>query len=172
VGLWRRRIDQGELAERLMEYLLAVRPHVVGVEQGAYQQPATAALLQRLTSLSNHQLATYLQALPSVQDKGPRTRPAAAKAEAGLLFVDRELPEFEVLEREALAFPLGAHDDTGDALAGAAAMASDGVEALTRGQVTPGGPVQLRFVGGGRAPPRRRPVEEDNASMADRVSDA
>ena len=147
VGLWRRRIDQGELAERLMEHLVAVRPHVVGVEQGAYQQPATAALLQRLTYLSNNQLATYLKALPSVQDKVTRARPAAAKAEAGLLFVDRALPDFEVFERECLAFPLGAHDDTVDALSGATAMAVYGVEWLTQGRMAPGAPVRLRFSG-------------------------
>jgi predicted phage terminase large subunit-like protein len=145
LGAWRRRIDQDGLAEALAEHLLAVRPHVVGVEQAAYKQAATQALVQDLVYRTNNRLATTVRAIPSVQDKVTRARPAAAKGEAGLLYVDRGLPEVDVLIRECLALPLGEHDDLADALSGAAAMCLYGVEQLTQGQVTTGANQRLRF---------------------------
>jgi len=157
VGIWRRRIDQDGLAEALMEHLTAVQPQLVGVEQGAYQQAATAALIQRMVYLSNNRLATYIRAIPSVQDKVTRARPAAAKGEAGLLYCDKTLEAYPILERECLSLPAGAHDDLADALSGAAAMAIYGVEQLTGGQVTPGGPVRATF-GASRSSPTLRAV--------------
>jgi predicted phage terminase large subunit-like protein len=145
LGVWRRRIDADGLAEALAEHLLAVRPHVVGIEQGAYQQAATGALVQEVVYRTNRQLATVIRAIPSVQDKVTRARPAAAKGEAGLLFVDRELPEVEPLIRECLALPVGEHDDLADALSGAAAMCLYGVEALTGGQTSTAATRRMRF---------------------------
>lgn len=146
LGAWRRRVDADGLAEALAEHLLAVRPHVVGVEQAAYKQAATGALVQELVYRTNGRLATTVRAIPSVVDKVTRARPAAAKGEAGLLCVDREVPEMEALIRECLALPVGEHDDLADALSGAAAMCLYGVETLTAGQVTAGRPPQrLRF---------------------------
>jgi predicted phage terminase large subunit-like protein len=146
LGAWRRRVDQDGLAEALAEHLLAVRPHVVGVEQAAYKQAATGALVQELVYRTNGRLATTVRAIPSVVDKVTRARPAAAKGEAGLLCVDRDVPEMEALIRECLALPVGEHDDLADALSGAAAMCLYGVETLTAGLVTAGGPPQrLRF---------------------------
>jgi predicted phage terminase large subunit-like protein len=145
LGAWRRRIDQDGLAEALAEHLLAVRPHVVGVEQAAYKQAATQALVGELVYRTNNRLATTVRAIPSVQDKVTRARPAAAKGEAGLLYVDKAIPETEVMIRECLALPLGEHDDLADALSGAAAMCLYGVEQLTMGQTTTGPNQRLRF---------------------------
>jgi predicted phage terminase large subunit-like protein len=146
LGAWRRRIDQDGLGEALAEHLLAVRPHVVGVEQAAYKQAATGALVQELVYRTNGRLATHVRAIPSVLDKVTRARPAAAKGEAGLLYVDREVPEVEAMIRECLALPVGEHDDLADALSGAAAMCLYGVETLTQGQVSgAGGAQRLRF---------------------------
>ena len=145
LGVWRRRVDQDGLAEALAEHLLAARPHVVGVEVAAYKQAATQALVADLVYRTNGRLATTVRALPSVQDKVTRARPAAAKGEAGLLCVDKALPEAEALMRECLALPVGEHDDLADALSGAAAMCLYGVEQLTQGQTTMSANQRLRF---------------------------
>lgn len=146
LGVWRRRIDQDGLAAALAEHLQAVRPHVVGIEQAAYKQAATGALVDELVYRTNGALATYIRAIPSVVDKVTRARPAAAKGEAGLLCVDKVLPEAETLIRECLALPVGEHDDLADALSGAAAMCLYGVEQLTAGQIAGGAASRrLRF---------------------------
>ena len=140
LGAWRRRIDQDGLAEALAEHLLAVRPHVVGVEQAAYKQAATGALVQELVYRTNGRLATTVRAIPSVVDKVTRARPAAAKGEAGLLCVDREVPEMEALIRECLALPVGAARRPGRTRCpGRRRCASTGWRRSPRGQVATGG---------------------------------
>ena len=51
VGLFRKRVDEAGLADALLEHLLAVQPALVGVEEAAYRQEATAGLVLRLRQL-------------------------------------------------------------------------------------------------------------------------
>ena len=123
VGLFRKRVDEAGLPEALLEHLLAVQPALVGVEEAAYRQEATAGLVLRLRQLLSGRLAANVEGIRVTTDKVARARLPAAWAEAGLLHGDHGLPLWPTFEREVVSFPLGAHDDTVDALSGAAAMA-------------------------------------------------
>jgi predicted phage terminase large subunit-like protein len=123
VGLFRKRVDEAGLPEALLEHLLAVQPAVVGVEEAAYRQEATAGLVLRLRALLSGRLATHVQAVRVTTDKVARARLPAGWAEAGLLHGDTSLPLWPTFEREVLGFPLGSHDDLVDSLSGACALA-------------------------------------------------
>lgn len=123
VGLFRKRVDEAGLADALFEHLLAVQPTLVGVEEAAYRQEATAGLVLRLRHLLAGRLAANVEAVRVSTDKVARARLPAAWAEAGLLHGDRALPVWPTFERELVAFPVGGNDDCVDSLSGAAAMA-------------------------------------------------
>ena len=123
VGLFRKRVDEAGLPEALLEHLLAVQPALVGVEEAAYRQEATAGLVLRLRQLLSGRLAANVEGVRVTTDKVARARLPAAWAEAGLLHGDHRLPLWPTFERELVGFPLSAHDDMTDALSGAASMA-------------------------------------------------
>jgi predicted phage terminase large subunit-like protein len=123
VGLFRKRVDEAGLPEALAEHLLAVQPALVGIEEAAYRQEATAGLVMRLRHLLTGRLAANVEGIRVTTDKVARARLPAAWAEAGLLSGDKALPIWPTFERELIAFPLGSKDDCVDALSGAAAMA-------------------------------------------------
>jgi predicted phage terminase large subunit-like protein len=120
---FRQRVDAADLLPALAEHLLAVRPHAVGVEVGAYRQRATAELVRALDRALAGRLACSVGGVPVATDKVTRARVPAAKAEAGLVFCDRHHPLWPIAEAELLGFPNAAHDDCVDALSGAAALA-------------------------------------------------
>jgi predicted phage terminase large subunit-like protein len=121
-GLFRKRITEDGLADALAEHLLQVRPHAVGVELPAFRQEAVGGLVLALRARLLGRLAVDVQGLPVSTDKVVRARLPAARAEAGLLHVDKQLPLWPVAERELLGFPAAAHDDVVDALSGAMVM--------------------------------------------------
>ena len=72
----------------------------------------------RLRQLLSGRLAANVEGIRVTTDKVARARLPAAWAEAGLLHGDHGLPLWPTFEREVVGFPLGAHDDTVDALRG------------------------------------------------------
>ena len=124
--------------DALVEQVRLWQPHWVGVEQMAYKQRAVIDLVQRV----QRRVAVPVTPVAVSTDKVMRARLPAARAEAGLLYVDRQASWFPAFEAEARAFPLGAHDDQVDALSGVCALA---VEALARWKAAV--PVQAHFAG-------------------------
>jgi predicted phage terminase large subunit-like protein len=120
---FRQRVDEAALVPALAAHLLAVRPHAVGVEVGAYRQQATVELVRALDRALAGRLACSVDGVPVAADKVTRARVPAARGEAGLLFVDRAHPLWPTVEAELLGFPLAAKDDCVDALSGACALA-------------------------------------------------
>jgi len=119
LNLFRRRLDEGELLAQLTEHLLAVQPHAVIVELGAFRVDATQLLIEQL----RQQLYGRLRHMPnvygvrSVTDKVTRSRALAIHAENGLFYCDKTMELWPTAERELLSLPLGANDDIPDALA-------------------------------------------------------
>lgn len=140
VGLFRKRVDEDGLDGALAAHLERAAPHAVGVELAAYRQEAVAGLILRLRHRLHGRLAAEVHGVPVSTDKVTRARLPAAHAEAGLLYVDRALADWPVMERELLAFPLARYDDCSDALAGATVMALGPV-----GQQAAERPQRVRF---------------------------
>ena len=74
VGLFRKRVDEAGLPEALLEHLLAVQPALVGVEEAAYRQEATAGLVLRLRQLLSGRLAANVEGVRVTTDKVARAR--------------------------------------------------------------------------------------------------
>ena len=110
VGLFRKRVDEAGLPEALLEHLLAVQPALVGVEEAAYRQEATAGLVLRLRQLLSGRLAANVEGIRVTTDKVARARLPAAWAEAGLLHGDTALPLWPTFERELVGVPARHHE--------------------------------------------------------------
>ena len=117
VGVWRQRVDEAGLLDALTAHLLAVQPHHVGVERGAFKQAATDNLIAQLRMALYGRLARQpaVFGVDATVDKVARARTLAVHGEAGLVHADRDLPAYPLFEAEALALPQGAHDDLVDA---------------------------------------------------------
>jgi predicted phage terminase large subunit-like protein len=136
-ALFRKQVNEDGLARALAEHLLVVRPHAVGVEIPAFRQEAVGGLVLQLRQRLLGRLAVDVQGVPVSSDKVVRARLPAARAEAGLLCVDKALPLWGAMERELLAFPLAAHDDCVDALSGAMVMCLGATAGRVRAAPTP-----------------------------------
>lgn len=148
VGMFRDRLEgvkdaTGEWAfgqqheDALVAQIELHRPHWVGVEKMAFKQRAVLDLIQRV----QRRCLVAITAVDVSTDKVMRARLPAARAEAGMLYVDRTAPWFPELEAECLGFPLRKHDDQVDALSGVTALA---VEAQSRWKQRQG-PQPARF---------------------------
>lgn len=122
--------------DALVEQIRIHRPHWVAVEKMAFKQRAVVDLIQRV----QRRVAVAITAVEVSTDKVMRARLPAARAEAGMLFVDRAAPWYPQFSAECLAFPRGANDDQVDALSGVSALAVDAL-ALWKTRT----PVQARF---------------------------
>lgn len=140
VGLFRKQINEDGLAAALAEHILVHRPDAVGVELPAFRQEATQGMLLELGQRLSGRHPVVVTAVRVSTDKTVRARLPAARGEAGLLYVDKQLPEWPTAERELLGFPVAAHDDVSDALAGATVMALGPV-----GQQASERPQKVRF---------------------------
>lgn len=140
VGLFRKQINEDGLAAALAEHILIQKPDAVGVELPAFRQEATQGMLLELGQHLYGRHAVEVKAIRVSTDKTVRARLPAARGEAGLLYVDKALPEWPTAERELLGFPISRHDDVSDALAGATVMALGPV-----GQQVSERPQKVRF---------------------------
>lgn len=120
LGVYRQRIGQAQLLNAIAQQVNLWKPAVVGVEEAAYKHAVTKDLIGRLL---RGQLPAHFTAVKPAADKVMRARLPAGRAEAGLLYADREAPWFEPFVAECLGFPNAAHDDQVDALSGAAQLA-------------------------------------------------
>lgn len=107
--------------DAMVEQIRLHQPHWVGVEKMAYKQRAVLDLVQRVQL----RVKVPITAVEVSKDKVMRARLPAARAEAGMLFVDRKAPWFPVLEAECRAFPNGPNDDQVDTLSGICSLAVD-----------------------------------------------
>lgn len=146
-----------------MAHLGDVRPHLVGVEEPAYRQAAVQDLVARVHRRTP---AAGIRTIRPSKDKTTRALLPAARAEAGLVFVDQQAPWYPVFEAECLGFPLAKYDDQVDAFSGACLLA---MEHLTRLRQCEQGPqrVELIILSGDETPEeRRRPRRAPRAPAA------
>lgn len=131
LSLYRARLSPNDLEAAMLAQIALHRPSAVGVEEAAFKQAVTFDLVTRIQARA----AARVQAIKPAGDKVARAYLPAGRAEAGMLFADRDAPWYPEFEAEALGFPLAAHDDQVDALSGAAQMAAQHLATLaeTRG---------------------------------------
>lgn len=121
LNVLRKRLSPDETVAAMVDQITLYRPAIVGVEEAAYKQSVTLELLRRVRKLV---VFAAFPIKPST-DKVTRALLPAARAEAGMLFVDRDAPWFPQFETECRGFPLAAHDDQVDALSGAVQLVVD-----------------------------------------------
>ncbi|HET6498780.1 MAG TPA: phage terminase large subunit, partial [Coriobacteriia bacterium] len=123
-SVYRERIGEASLIERMADHIQATRPGVVGVEIGAYRQAFIHNLISQLsTVLARRGVASAVRGVAVDRDKVTRAQLPATRARAGLVYADRGAPWWPAFERELAAFPRDEHDDQIDALSGATALA-------------------------------------------------
>ena len=122
-SVWRERVEESSLAQDMANHIALTKPHVVGVEEAAFKQRATADLVARLTLI--HRVAARVVPVPVTTDKVFRAQLPAARAQAGMLYVDADAPWRADFIQECMSFPKGANDDQVDALSGATVLALD-----------------------------------------------
>lgn len=123
---WHERVDESRLDLALVEQIISRSPDLVGIEMGAFKQAATRDLVNRVQRLlAARRCTTAIIGVPVTADKVFRAQLPAARARAGLLYVDRAAPWFPAFEAELLGFPRAAHNDLVDCLSGVLALAID-----------------------------------------------
>jgi predicted phage terminase large subunit-like protein len=125
-GLFHQRVGEERLDVELAECIAMWRPDAVGIEDRAFKQQAIKMLVTRVRhALRNEYGLTTIpiESVPIDTDKVYRARMVEAPAKAGLISTEKRQPWWPILSGEMTTFPLGAHDDTIDALSGAVAMA-------------------------------------------------
>lgn len=123
-NVYRERVAEADLVGKMAEHVLLTRPHLIGIEEGAYKQAATADLVRRLTvKLATLGVRAAIVPVKVTTDKVFRAQLPSGRGRAGMLFADRTAPWWQAFESELLKFPKGAHDDQVDALSGAVQLA-------------------------------------------------
>lgn len=105
-----------ETLAQMAEQAAIWKPQAIGIESVGYQ----AAAFQEATR--RHMLP--FREVKADKDKVVRAQLLAERMDAARVFADKRQPWWLEFEREALAFPLGAHDDQVDAVAYAVQMAA------------------------------------------------
>lgn len=111
---------KANLVDALVEQIELYRPHSVVIEEGAFQTAFVSDLVQQVNQRAVANVATR----KPKGDKVTRARLPAARAEAGMLYADRDAPWFADFEHEVLAFPQGEKDQV-DALSLATEAAAE-----------------------------------------------
>ena len=113
--------DHEEFIEK--EIMLA-KPHLVGIFKGTHKRPAAVEdLVRRLQRRLMGRVATAIVGIPEETDKVTRARLVVPYGNQGQLYVNKGAAWFPSFLAECLGFPLKAHDDMVDALAGAFKLA-------------------------------------------------
>jgi predicted phage terminase large subunit-like protein len=121
-GLFHERVTDARLDESLAATINAWRPHSVGIEERAFKQQAIRLLVARVRRILRDQYGltdVHIESVPVDTDKVLRARVVEPIARAGFLSTDPRAPWWPTMSTEMTTFPLGAHDDTIDALSGA-----------------------------------------------------
>ncbi len=124
LNVWRERVDEKNLSDEIATHILAMRPQVVGIEQGAFKAKVTGDIIRQVhRKLSAAGFAVDVRAVPADRDKVTRAQLPAGRGKMGMVYADRGAPWWDVFQRELLGFPRQAHDDQVDAYAGATHLA-------------------------------------------------
>lgn len=122
-GLFHAKRDEDGLPALLADHILATRPHLVGIEEGAFKQATTRNLVAEVYRILAGRFAVPVYPVRVTTDKIFRARLPAARAEYGMMYVDKGLPSWPMFEAQCLGFPRASHDDFVDALSGATQLA-------------------------------------------------
>lgn len=157
------RIDETDLAERIAPWLVALKPDVVGVEEGAFQQAATQQFIRRLyRQFRERKWGCGVVSVRPSRDKVMRAQLPAGRARAGLVYADRAAHWWYAFAQQVTAFPLGSHDDMVDAWSGAEQLAIEKVDWTDRESK----PASYTIGAGGEDTPAWDPFAEYNAEFA------
>lgn len=124
LDVYRDRPGADGVAWAIAERIILQEPSVVGLEIGAYEQPAVKVVLAEVSRiLSTYNVACAVKGVPVTKDKVFRAQLPATRGQNGFVYADRNAPWWQEFEAEHLKFPRGAHDDLVDANAGAHQLA-------------------------------------------------
>jgi predicted phage terminase large subunit-like protein len=127
LDMFRERIDEGSLAEKIAAHIVLTKPDVVGLEIGAFRQKATLALIREVNRLlSKAHVAVTVLGVRVDKDKVTRARIPAERAKVGMEYGDKTARWWQTFEAEATPFPTAQHDDQVDAWSGATILAIEG----------------------------------------------
>jgi predicted phage terminase large subunit-like protein len=126
--------DQPEKETRLdvvlADYIVATRPHLVGIEEAAFKKKAIADMIRRIQRLLRGRLTVSIKAIPIDGDKVTRSRIVEGRLKAGDLYADRSATWWTKFAAEMAGFPMRKEDDQVDATSGAVTMAIEHVALL------------------------------------------
>jgi predicted phage terminase large subunit-like protein len=118
LNVLRDRMTVGQTEDALVEQILTFRPGVTGIEDTAFKHAVTAELVAnvRRRVYANIVAVPPREMVKGRSDKVARARLPAQRAEAGLLYADKQAHWWPAFINEALAFPRGRTNDQVDAL--------------------------------------------------------
>lgn len=118
LNVLRDRMTVGQTEDALVEQILTFRPAVTGIEDTAFKHAVTAELVGnvRRRVYANIVAVPPREMVKGRSDKVARARLPAQRAEAGLLYADKQAHWWPVFINEVLAFPRGKTNDQVDAL--------------------------------------------------------
>jgi predicted phage terminase large subunit-like protein len=114
----------------LAEHIIAVRPHLVGIEEAAFKKKAIADMIRRIQRLLRGRITVSIKAIPIDGDKVTRSRIVDGRLQAGDLYAERSAVWWTKYAAELAAFPMRKEDDQVDATSGAVTMAVEHVALL------------------------------------------
>jgi predicted phage terminase large subunit-like protein len=118
MNVLRDRMTVGQTEDALVEQILTFRPAVTGIEDTAFKHAVTAELVGnvRRRVYANIVAVPPREMVKGRSDKVARARLPAQRAEAGLLYADKQAHWWPAFINEVLAFPRGRTNDQVDAL--------------------------------------------------------
>lgn len=118
LNVLRDRMTVGQTEDALVEQILTFRPAVTGIEDTAFKHAVTAELVGnvRRRVFANIVAVPPREMVKGRSDKVARARLPAQRAEAGLVYADKQAHWWPAFISEVLAFPRGKTNDQVDAL--------------------------------------------------------
>lgn len=118
LNVLRDRMTVGQTEDALVSQILTFRPGVTGIEDTAFKHAVTAELVAnvRRRVYANIVAVPPREMVKGRSDKVARARLPAQRAEAGLLYADKQAHWWPSFISEVLAFPRGRTNDQVDAL--------------------------------------------------------
>jgi predicted phage terminase large subunit-like protein len=118
LNVLRDRMTVGQTEDALVSQILTFRPGVTGIEDTAFKHAVTAELVAnvRRRVYANIVAVPPREMVKGRSDKVARARLPAQRAEAGLLYADKQAHWWPAFISEVLAFPRGRTNDQVDAL--------------------------------------------------------
>lgn len=118
INVLRDRMTVGQTEDALVSQILTFRPGVTGIEDTAFKHAVTAELVAnvRRRVYANIVAVPPREMVKGRSDKVARARLPAQRAEAGLVYADKQAHWWPAFISEVLAFPRGRTNDQVDAL--------------------------------------------------------